>query len=274
MRRCTSTFACVLVCVPILGTSVLGAQAKPALAGQPASAVAPTDLTAALAFRSSLTAAAASDLSSRPRDGSAGFLQAIELRFLPYPGAAKYEILRAASQVGPWVFDHDTRSLVESLRGLPPSTPVFARVVAMRQGQREGTWLALDTTNSTVTQTANPISAGLGGGAPGQATYVVIRTCQVMAPATVRITWLRTYGATGYVVHPSFGHPATALPTIAVPDTEFVQDNVASGEYRYDVHARYDIANWPGPGQTLTLYQAGGAAASKAARVGGANPGC
>lgn len=256
--------------------SVLGAQAKPtpALAGQPAPGVAPTDLTAALAYRSSLTATAAYDPSPRPGDRSAGFLQAIELRFLAYPGGAKYAILRASSPAGPWVFDHDTRSLVDSLRGLPPSTPVYARVVAMKQGRSEGTWLALDTTISTVTLTEAPRTPK-GAGLAWIGHYVVIATCQVASPATVRITWLRVYGASGYAVHPFLGHPPTApLPTIAVPDTEFVQNNVASGEYRYDVQARYDIANWPGPGQRLTLYQPDTTAATRTVFVGGTHPGC
>ena len=261
-------FASALACLPLL-TTALGAQVKPALAGQAAPAVAPISLTAALAFRSSLAGAAAVD-PPQVFNKTSGFLQAVALRFLAYPDATKYEVLHSASPDGPWVVDHDTHLLVDSLHALPPSTAVYARVVAMKQGQG-ASWVAADSTNSILTMTGPP-TADLPGTHVGS--YVTVTACQVTSPASVRMVWLHTSGAAGYVVHPFITTPETPLPTIAVQDTELVQTTVAPGAYRYDVYARYDFPNWSGPGRTLVLYRAGGQFASRPVNVGGANPGC
>jgi hypothetical protein len=224
----------------------------------------------AAAFRGNLVATAV------PLYGS--LLQAIALQWRPDTLQNRYRILRAAAPSGPWVVDHEVVGVVDTVRRLPPLTLVYFRVVALRQVKTVG-WTGVDTTIAAVTGTArSQMVSGLGDGAANHAAAIP-GLCNITPPSTVNLSWARVPNANGYrlrislKVYSGSGSTSYPQPDVFVRDTALVQTNVAAGKYTYIVEPRYDIANWPGPGQTFSLYGPG--LLELTANVGpGKGPGC
>jgi hypothetical protein len=204
------------------------------------------------AFRSGLVAVAASSQKNFP-------LQTIALHWPSYSAEKRYRVLRSASPGGPWFADHEVLGVIDTVRRLPPNVPVYIRVVALHQASAER-WVAADTTNATLTVTPQSVVVATGNG-PGGGWYA-LGHCDVAPPSTLRMSWNRTPDANGYRLRPTLwsvngagsGSTFTILQDILVRDTVLIQTNVPAGTYKYALAAQYDIANWPGAGQTLTVF--------------------
>jgi hypothetical protein len=83
--------------------------------------------------------------------------------------------------------------------------------------------------------------------------------CSVTPPSTVNLSWAHVPNANGYRlrIYLVSGPASYPQPDVLVRDTAAVQTNVPAAHYTYQVEPQYDIANWPGPGQTLSLYGPG-----------------
>jgi hypothetical protein len=237
LRRCFVT-SCI---IGLSATSALSAQMSAAAA--------------AAAFRGSLVATAV------PAQGGV-FLQAIAMKWQPYPLENRYRILRAAAPSGPWVVDHEVVGVVDTVRRLPPSTLVYFRVVALRQVKTVA-WMGVDTTTAAATGTVRSTMVAGFGGLPENRMASIQGQCSVTPPSTLNLSWARVPNANGYrlrnflVVYSGSISTSFPQPDVLVRDTAVVQTNVAAGHYTYQVEPQYDIANWPGPGQTLSLYGPG-----------------
>jgi hypothetical protein len=224
------------------------------------------------AFRRGLVATA---IPTKP--GPMAFLQAVALTWPAYSAEKRYRVLRAVAQNGPWVADHEVVGIADTVRRLPPFTTVYFRVVALHQETMVKGWTAVDTTAVSTAFTVR--STMTASTEDGNNFFSIAGLCSVTAPSTVRLSWARVPDANGYRLEiflmPPSGTSPTGVqqPSVVVRDTVLVQTNVAAGTYTYIVEPQYDIANWPGPGQTLSLIEGG--LKWMQAHVGpGKGPGC
>jgi hypothetical protein len=147
--------------------------------------------------------------------------------------------------------------VVDTIPRMPPSVVVYFRVVALHQETMVKS-IALDTTNMASTTTVGSTMVGTVGGYA----FSISGLCSVTPPSTVKFSWARVPNANGYRLRILLRVPSdTSLyvpqSNVLVRDTVLVQSNVVAGIYTYIVEPQYDIANWPGPGQTLSLYGPG-----------------
>jgi hypothetical protein len=225
---------------------VLGLSATNTLSAQVSAAAAAA---AATAFRSGLVATAL------PSPSVYAFLTTIALTWPAYSSESRYRVLRAVTQTGPWVLDHDVVGLADTVRRLPPSTAVYLRVAALHAVTAVKLigveWVAgADTTNTTYAITS-PSKMGW------DPTLPVYGRCSYSPPSTFRFVWHGWPDVSGYRLHPLlWGNPVSvALPTLLIAaDTFFVQGGLAAGTYTYSFEPRYDLSNWPVTGQTKTVY--------------------
>jgi hypothetical protein len=222
------------------------------------------------AFRRGLVATA---IPTKP--GPMAFLQAVALTWPAYSAEKRYRVLRAVAQNGPWVAEHEVVGIADTVRRLPPFTTVYFRVVALHQETIVKGWTAVDT---TAVSTAFTVRSTMTASTEGNY-FFIAGLCSVTAPSTVKLSWARVPDANGYRLEiflmPPSGTSPTGVqqPSVVVRDTVLVQTNVAAGTYTYIVEPQYDIANWPGPGQTLSLIEGG--LKWMQAHVGpGKGPGC
>jgi hypothetical protein len=247
----------------------LGLSATSALSAQMSAAAAAA---AAAAFRGSLVATAVPSYPTNLRS----LLQAAALHWQPYSLENRYRILRAAAPSGPWVVDHEVVGVIDTVRRLPPNTVVYFRVVALRQVKNVA-WMGVDTTTAAATATVHSTMVPGFGGMPENQIASIQGQCSITPPSTVNLSWARVPNANGYRLRIYFvsgsGSTSLARPDILTRDTAVVQTNVPAANYRYQGEPQYDIANWPGPGQTLSLF--GPVLLIMEAHVGpGKGPGC
>jgi hypothetical protein len=218
---------------------------------------------AAAAFRGSLVATAVPS-PLPPYQGL--FLQAIAIKWQPYPLENRYRILRAAAPSGPWVIDHEVVGVIDTVRRLPPLTLMYFRVVALRQVKTVAVktvatvaWMEVDTTIVTATGTVRSTMVTGIGGLPENRVASIPSLCSVTPPSTVNLSWAHVPNANGYRLRIQLvsGPTSFGQPSVLVRDTAVVQTNVPTGHYTYIVEPQYDFVNWPGPGQTLSLYGPG-----------------
>jgi hypothetical protein len=193
----------------------------------------------------------------RSNNGPMDFLQWVALRWPVYSAGTRYRVLRAAAPNGPWVLEHEVAGVVDTIPRMPPSVVVYFRVVALHQETMVKS-IALDTTNMASTTTVASTMVGTIGGY----SFSISGLCSVTPPSTVKFSWARVPNANGYrlrvlLLVPSDTSTTVPQPSVLVRDTVLVQTNVVAGKYTYVVEPQYDIANWPGPGQTLSLYGPG-----------------
>jgi hypothetical protein len=221
------------------------------------------------AFRRGLVATA---IPTKP--GPMAFLQAVALTWPAYSAEKRYRVLRAVAQNGPWVADHEVVGIADTVRRLPPATTVYFRVVALHQETMVKGRTAVDTTAVSTAFTVR--STMVSSVEDGNNYFSIAGLCSFTAPSTVRLSWARVPDANGYRLEVLLSGPSGTTvpqPSILVRDTVLVQTNVAAGKYTYIVDPQYDIANWPGPGQTLSLIEGG--LKWMQANVGpGKGPGC
>jgi hypothetical protein len=231
----------------LVASFVLGLFAVNSLPAQVSGAAA-----AAAAFRRGLVATA---IPTKP--GPMAFLQAVALTWPAYSAEKRYCVLRAVAQNGPWVADHEVVGIADTVRRLPPFTTVYFRVVALHQETIVKGWTAVDT---TTVSTAFTVRSTMVSSVEGSGFFSIAGLCSFTAPSTVRLSWARVPDANGYRLEVLLSGPSGTTvpqPSILVRDTVLVQTNVAAGTYTYIVDPQYDIANWPGPGQTLSLVEGG-----------------
>lgn len=270
-RMTTRTFAhataaalAVTIAFAAAGAQVTGTLSQPTVTASTQPVM--LSPTAVAAFRSGMKATMLA---------SNSILKPLGLAWVPYPlTGSRYRVIRAAASSGPWVNASDALvPVTDTIRGLPPNTTVYVRVVAL--ANRSGSWVAVDTTSPAVAITApipDPVQMIQWYDScerqPIQPTcYFVVSpiACRtaLLAPSTITIDWPRELGAHDYVVTPSkllTGSTSsfTALTAVTVTDTSFTLPNASAGQYRFRVQSRYLVRDWPGPGQQLIVQGASG----------------
>jgi hypothetical protein len=239
----------------------LGLSVSNALSAQVPTAATTTTTSATMLAAATTAAFRSGLLATAMPDNSTHFLQAIALRWPVYSAENRYRVLRAVAKAGPWVVDHEVVGVVDTVRRLPSNTRVFLRVVALNQA-RPSAWLGVDTTNeaSAVTPQHTPKWPLYSD------SYSHAGVCSITPQGTFSVSWIRVPDASGYLISTWYTtispYDLTMPPSISQPDT-LVRDTVMvrqnnwwrGNEISLRAWVRYDLANWPGPGQTTTLAE-------------------